>query len=87
MYPSAAERDASIKFFNLIGSLYPWLFSTPDETSTPQGLTCAIASPTFSGVSPPASKIRKPEGISLRRLRSNSTPDPGLGESTKIKFV
>src|SRR6185437_11982123 len=40
------------------GSFLPGRASTPEETSTPQGFVIRMASPTFSGFSPPARTSR-----------------------------
>ena len=67
---------------SLRGSLRPGAASTPVATSTPHGRTRRIASPTLSGLSPPASIRRTPPGAPSARRQSNTLPEPGLGEST-----
>ena len=44
----------------------------------------SIAIATFSGVSPPASMTRMPSGAPSASAQSNTSPDPGAGESTRI---
>ena len=56
-------------------SLRPSL-STPDETSTAQGVTCATASLTFSGVRPPASISGLARPTSAAMFQSNASPLP-----------
>ena len=51
----------------------------PLDTSTPHGRTRRIASPTFSGVRPPASRMRLPRGAPSARRQSNTLPEPGIG--------
>src|SRR5690606_7953520 len=51
---ASARCTAAQKASMSAGSLTPRELSTPDDTSTPAGRTRRIASPTFSGVSPPA---------------------------------
>ncbi len=60
---STAAKNAS----SFAGSLMPGEASTPDATSTPQGLTAAIPSATFSAVSPP----ERISGILLRRFATS----------------
>ena len=48
-------------------------------TSTPHGRTRWIASPTLSGVRPPASISRTPPGAPSASSQSNTVPEPGLG--------
>src|SRR5437588_585080 len=78
-----AARAAWMNRRSLRGSLrpLPGAVSTPVETSTPQGRTRRIASATFSGVSPPASRRRTPSNAPLTWHQSNTRPEPGLGAS------
>ena len=77
-------RQPRMNAFSLRGSLRPGLASTPVDTSTPHGRTASIASATFSGVRPPASMTRMPSGAPSASAQSNTSPDPGAGESTRI---
>ena len=52
---SSASKSARMR----AGSFTPGERSTPDDTSMPKGCTRATASATLSGVSPPASRVRR----------------------------
>ena len=59
----------------------------PRRRSTRRHPTAApsrIASPTLCGVRPPASSRRTPLGAPSASRQSNTRPDPGSGESTRI---
>ena len=55
--------------------------STPVDTSTPHGRTRRIASPTFSGVSPPASRRRTPGGAPS--ASASRTPCPSRDRASR----
>src|SRR5215831_13366522 len=50
-----APRTASTKLTIAAGLFTPGRSSTPLDTSTPKGCTCAIAAATFTALRPPAS--------------------------------
>ena len=50
--------------------------STPDETSMPNGCTRAMASATLSGVSPPASTMRRSRASAAAIVQSTTWPVP-----------
>src|SRR5688500_13950692 len=64
-----------------VGSFTPGADSTPVATSTPHGRTRSTASATLSGVRPPASRIRSPDGAPSASDQSKTWPEPGLSES------
>ena len=76
---SPPPRAASMNRRSLRGSFWPGRASTPVATSTPHGRTSRIASPTLSGVSPPAIISRTPPGAPSASRQSNTLPEPGLG--------
>ena len=68
---------ARIRLLIRTGSFLPGLASTPLQTSTAYGLAARIASPTFSGVNPPARKIGLPNFCaSTARFQLNFSPVP-----------
>src|SRR5690606_24075133 len=79
----SAARAASTNARTLLGSLRPGADSTPEATSTPHGRTTRTASPTFSGVRPPARMMRRCAGAPSASDQSNTSPEPGVGESTR----
>ena len=58
------------------GSLTPGSISIPEATSTPHGCTCLIAGMMFSGVNPPAKKIRVSRAIDAACSQSAMCPAP-----------
>src|SRR5258708_318889 len=61
------------------GSFFPGLFSTPEETSTPQGRRMAIDSATLSG--------RRPPAITIGQRRLISSRDGLLADQSKVRPV
>src|SRR5512147_583460 len=78
VYPpwSIVRLTACTNAFILRGSFSPGADSTPEATSTPQGLTCLTASATFSGVNPPASNSGYFFANSAAPFQSAVTPLP-----------
>ena len=58
--------------------------STPVATSTPHGRTWRMASPTLSGVRPPARITLRCVGAPSASDQSNTSPEPGVAESTRM---
>src|SRR5262245_19748482 len=67
---------AATSALSLSGSFNPGELSTPDDTSIPAGSTRPIASPTFSGVKPPARITGRLRATVEARLQSTSLPVP-----------